>query len=100
MISFSINVAKIEKSRIVEGKGGAKYVNFVMLENQDGPDRYGNTHIIKQSVTQEERERGVKLPIIGNGKEFRSNQKPAKKREVYEDTTRKTVDESGQSIPF
>lgn len=73
MINLSIDVMKLQKERFHPGKNGAKYANLVVMELNE-PDQYGNTHIVKQSCTKEEREAGVKMPIIGNGKAFHKRQ--------------------------
>lgn len=69
MFSFSIDVTKLDKTRFVEGKNGAKYCNLIAIPTKT-PGKYGDTHIVKQSASKEEREKGVDLPIIGNGKDF------------------------------
>jgi len=66
-IFLKINVMRIDKSKLFPGKNGAQYLDAVMWE-MDQPDQYGNTHRIVQSVSREERDRGVKGAIIGNGK--------------------------------
>jgi hypothetical protein len=65
MITAKINVTKILKQHLYQGKQG-KYLDLIIWENKDGPDDYGNTHIICQSLSKEARERGEKRPIIGN----------------------------------
>jgi hypothetical protein len=35
---------------------------------RDDKDQYGNDGFVSQSVTKEERENGVKMPILGNAK--------------------------------
>lgn len=66
-ITISINVTKILKDYIYEGKSG-KYLNLVLFENKDGPDQYGCTHVVKQDLGKEAREKGIKGPILGNAK--------------------------------
>jgi hypothetical protein len=66
-ITAKIDVTKIDKSRFFQGKNGAKYLDLVLIPSPN--DRYGNTHFITQSTTKEERDQGVKLPILGNAKE-------------------------------
>ena len=65
MISVTINVSKINKEYLYEGKQG-KYLNIVLFPTEN--DQYGNDWIVKQSLTKEQRAAGVKAPIIGNGK--------------------------------
>lgn len=65
MITAKINVSRILKQHLYQGKNG-KYLDLVIWENRNGPDQYGNTHTVCQSVSKEARERGEKGPIIGN----------------------------------
>lgn len=67
MIKISINVGKILKEYLYEGKSG-KYLNLVLFENRDGPDQYGNSHVVKQDLGKEAREKGIKGPVLGNAK--------------------------------
>lgn len=65
MITFSIDVTKIDKSRIKDGK----YLNLV-LDTLREPDKFGNTHSVYMSQTKEERADKAKRIYIGNGKEW------------------------------
>jgi hypothetical protein len=69
MLLLKINVTKVDKARLFEGKNGAKYLDLVVTELEE-PDQFGNTMLIKQACSKEERQSGVKMPIIGNGKEL------------------------------
>lgn len=69
IINFSINLDKIDKSKIITGKKG-KYLNLTLGSNRDGEDQYGNTHYVYQSQTKEEREAKNDKVYLGNGKEF------------------------------
>ena len=63
-------VIRIAKSRAKPHQNGKVYLNLEAIERKDGEDNYGNTHFIAEPSTKDERESGVKLPIIGNGKEW------------------------------
>lgn len=65
MTTVKINVTRILKQHLFEGKAG-KYLDLVLMENKDGPDQYGNDGFVIQGVSREARERGEKGPIIGN----------------------------------
>jgi len=65
MITAKINCSRILKEHLFEGKNG-KYLDLVIWENKNGPDQYGNTHTICQSISKEAREAGEKGPILGN----------------------------------
>lgn len=64
-ITLKINVTRILKEHLYAGKSG-KYLDMVAWPNKDGPDQYGNTHMVCQSVSKEAREQGIKGPIVGN----------------------------------
>jgi len=64
---LKIDVTKIEKARLFKGAKGT-YLDCIMIESKGS--QYGDTHMIAQSVSKEEREKGVRGPIIGNAKEM------------------------------
>lgn len=74
----------VAKSRVNAHRNGKVYLNLEAVGNRDGVDQYENTHFVAEPTTKDERESGVKLPIIGNGKEWTnentSYQKPAEAR--------------------
>lgn len=67
IISASIDLAKIDKSKINPGKNGAKYYNILISVN-DEKNQYGQDVSISENQTKEERESGEKKKYIGNGK--------------------------------
>ena len=67
-VNLSIDVTKIDKTKIIEGKKG-KYIN-VMVWINDKEDQFGNTASIQQSGSKEDRDGGYKGPYLGNGKHF------------------------------
>lgn len=68
-ISLRIDVSKIDKSRIYVGKKG-KYLDLVSFIDTENTSEYGDNGTISQSTSQQERQDGLKLPIIGNAKIF------------------------------
>ena len=64
MITAKINVLQIEKSRLFQGEKG-KYLDIVLIETPTS--QYGD-YMIVQGVSKEEREKGIKGPILGNAK--------------------------------
>lgn len=68
-ISVKLDVTKIDKSRIFEGKKG-KYLDLTTFVDLDNLDEYGNNGFISQSVSKDEQSSGVKTPILGNVKVF------------------------------
>lgn len=74
IISASIDLSKIDKSKIVltdkngqPFQNGAKYLNLQIVLN-DEPDQYGNDCAVRVNQTKEERDAKIKPTYIGNGK--------------------------------
>jgi len=67
-ITGRIDVKKIDKARLYAGEKGT-YFNFTFFLN-DEADKYGNNGFITQEMTKEEKDNGVKMPILGNVKIF------------------------------
>lgn len=76
IIAASIDLAKLDKTRIVEGKNGAKYYNITIMCN-DTKDQYGNDVAIQTGLTKEERAAGTKATYVGNGKTVFTSPSPA-----------------------
>ena len=68
-VSIKINVSKIDKARLFDGKQG-KYLDATVFIDVDNEDQYGNNGMVTQDVTKEERDQGVKGNILGNVKVF------------------------------
>lgn len=87
IIKANIGLNKIEGARVAKDKTGADcviipvksanifvsdkggiYLNLDILENKQGEDQYGNTHMIKLDIGQERRNAGEQSPIVGNCK--------------------------------
>ena len=68
MRTANINVTRIDKTALYEGKNG-KYLSLVFFDNKDGPDQFGNDGFVTQDLGKERRMAGEKGPIIGNWKE-------------------------------
>ena len=95
-ISASIDVTKIDKTKLIDGKKGT-YLNITAFVNLDEKDQYDNNGMITQSVTQEEREAGTRGAILGNTKVFfkdegSSNTTAPKVKESFEDLS--------EDVPF
>lgn len=63
LISVSINVSKVTKSKLYEGKQG-KYLNITLIPKKTD---FGDYMVVEQT-TKEERARGERGQIIGNAK--------------------------------
>ena len=68
-VSLKINVSMIEKARLFAGQKG-KYLDATVFIDLDELDQYGNSGMITQDVSKEEKNQGVKGPILGNAKLF------------------------------
>lgn len=70
MITVSVCLTDIPKSKIVEAKNGKKYVNLVLDERRE-VGQYGETHMLYMSQTKEERQNKDKKVFVGSGKEYK-----------------------------
>ena len=77
LIRVSIDLTKIDKSKIKNHTNGSKYLELVIDEKREA-DQYGNTHAVYINQTKEEREKQVKRCYLGNGKiyHFGNNNAP------------------------
>ena len=68
-VSLKINVSEIDKARLFVGKKG-KYLDATVFIDLEQLDQYGNSGMITQDVSKEEKDQGVKGNILGNCKLF------------------------------
>jgi hypothetical protein len=73
ILNASLDLTKIEKSKIVKGKKGS-YINVTVFIN-DEPDQFGNNASIIMSQTKEERDSKATRVYLGNGKTVGSQPK-------------------------
>ena len=66
-VALKIDVSKIDKDRLFKGAKGT-YLDAVAFIDTEQESQYGDHGMITQSVSKEERDQGVKGPILGNGK--------------------------------
>lgn len=110
MISGKIDVTKIDKEELYQGKV-AKYLDIVLYANTDSegnetPDQYGNDGVIKQSVSKASKAAGKKQIILGNykvkvqgsGAAFADKVQPAKAFQNREKPAPAPIEDS--EIPF
>ena len=69
VLKVKINVEKIDKTKLFNGKKGT-YLDIILIPTPD--NQYENTHMAVQGVTKEEREAGIRGEILGNA-ELASN---------------------------
>ena len=75
-VELKINVKLIEKARLYPGKKG-NYLTLTCFIDLDQVDQYENNGFLTQSISKEERDSGVKMPILGNTKIFFDDRQPA-----------------------
>lgn len=68
LVNVSIDVTKIDKSKLIAGKKGT-YLNLTVSVN-DEKDNYGNDCSAWQSQSQEERQAGESKNYLGNGRKI------------------------------
>ena len=79
IVRLKLDVTKIDKARLFQGKKGVYLDATVFLNDEAG--QYGDNGMITQDVSKEEREAGNKGAILGNATIF------------------KVLDDSGQAAP-
>ncbi len=72
IVNASLDLTKIEKSKIIKGKKGS-YINVTMFINDEN-DQYGNNASVIISQTKEEREAKTPRVYLGNGRTVGNNQ--------------------------
>ena len=68
-LSLKIDVSKIDKARLFKGNKGT-YLDATIFVELNELDQYGNSGMITQDVSKDEKKQGVKGNILGNGKVF------------------------------
>ena len=81
MIRIKLDVKKIDKSFLFTGAKGI-YCDLTLLENKEGKDQWDNDGFIVQDVGKENREKGIKGPIIGNWKHVGDRQGGGQQRQA------------------
>ena len=96
-IALKIDVSKIDKDRLFQGQKGT-YLDATAFVDLDTLDQYGNSGMITQDVSKEEKEAGTKGAILGNSKVFwrDSGQAPANNAPVPDFND----DSMDEEIPF
>ena len=96
ILSCSIDLGKIDKTKITEHKNGGKYYNFTVVVNDD-KDQYGNDVAISAQQTEEQRKAKEKRTFIGNGKKVWEG----KSKQASPQTTTPTAQSNGgDGLPF
>lgn len=83
-VSLKIDVSKIDKNRLFKGAKGV-YLDATVFIDLDQLDQYGNSGMITQDVSKEEKQQQVKGAILGNCKLFwsESGQSPQAQQQSW-----------------
>lgn len=77
MISASIDVNKVDTAHLTPGKKGERFLSLIIRKKKSQwSDGY-----IAQGVSKENREKGVKGPILGSFKEYEDRKQEEKPKE-------------------
>ena len=84
-VSLKIAVNDIDKARLFKGQKNT-YLDATVFIDLDQLDQYGNSGMITQDVSKEEKQQGVKGNILGNCKVFWSDsgQAPQQPQQNYQ----------------
>ena len=96
-MSLSIDLSKLDKSKITEGKNGSKYYSLT-IELKDEKDQYGNDLSAWTTQTKEDRENKVIRTYLGNGKVIYSSNNKTTTYNTESKVT--TLVEQANELPF
>lgn len=69
-LGLKIDLSKMDMARIFNGKNGAQYLDATIFVDLEQLDQYGNSGMITQDVTKEEKAQKIQGNILGNGNVF------------------------------
>lgn len=98
-ITIKLDRKLVDRARVFVGKprpDGSipEYYDFVLIPRKE-VGRFGDTHMVVQACTKAEREAGLKMPIIGDGKEkLPTNSAPQTRQ------TPPPADNPDEDVPF
>ena len=96
-VNLSIDVSKLDKSRLYKGAKGT-YANLTVFIDSN-PDQFGKNGGVKEQATKDERDQKVKMPFVGNATIFCSDNPDFQQARV-EQAQEPATDEFDDSIPF
>ena len=96
-VNLSIDVSKLDKSRLYKGAKGT-YANLTVFIDSN-PDQYGKNGGVKEQATKDERDQKVKMPFVGNATIFWGDNPDFQQARV-EQAQEPATDEFDDSIPF
>lgn len=99
-VALKIDVSKIDKARLFKGQKGT-YLDATAFIDLDQLDEYGNSGMITQDVSKDERAQGVKGNILGNSKVFfKDNGQPQSGYQQPQGQAQPSGDGLDDQIPF
>lgn len=93
LISASINLSKLDKTKIVRGKDGSQYYDLTISVN-DTKNDYGQDVSIYDKQSKEQREAKEKKTFLGNGKIFWSSRPTEQNSPQPNQNTKSQADET------
>ena len=69
-LGLKIDLSKMDMARIFNGKNGAQYLDATIFVDLEQLDQYGNSGMITQDITKEEKAQKIQGNILGNGNVF------------------------------
>lgn len=82
-VNLKIDVKKIDKARLFRGQKGT-YLDAQCFIELEEFDQYGNSGMITQCVSQQERQQGIKGEILGNCKVFWNDSQPMPQQQAQQ----------------
>lgn len=98
-VSLKLDVTKMDKARFFKGNKGT-YCDCTVFVDLDELDQYGNSGMITQDVTKEDRDAGGQGPILGNAKVFWKSDDVAPQPQARQQKAPDPDDDMDQEIPF
>ncbi len=98
-VSLKIDVTKIQKQRLIRGEKGT-YLDATVFVDVDELDNYGNSGMITQDVSKEEKDAGNKGAILGNCKVFWKKEGSSQPQAAAQKPQASFDDDFSDDIPF
>ena len=96
-MEIKIDVTKLDKARFYKGKKGT-YATLTAFVDTEKVSEYGDNGTVTQAIDKEERQNGVKLPILGNAKIFYTD--AGEKNQNTESVDSSNIESDADDIPF
>ena len=98
-VRLNINVSMIEKARLFKGAKGV-YLDATCFIDLDEKDQYGNSGMITQDVSKEERDQKIRGPILGNVEVFYKDDNGGQQQNQAPQNQAAGFDDFDDSMPF